>query len=508
MRTTWVAALSAVSLLFPAGAWAQTQTQEEARAAGVVSEEEAFNEALKAEPGGFTAPVVGKRAGETSYQAKAAEQALRGAAARVDAAFYQFLPRLQGVFSYTRLSEFTPPSIFGAVSGGSLVASEQPCTPVGSIPACLNPDPSKFVLVPGSSLTFPLVFNNWLLQASLTVPVTDYFLRINENYTAATHAREAARYDVGTARANSASDGEVAFYNWLRARGALIVAQLALQDQKTHLTDTKNLFTVGNASQVDVLRGETAVSDAELAIVRAQNLVELTAMQVRVAMHIDESVHLGSGETIDARVLPPIQGALSALINEAQTNRFEVHSIDANIEAVKAQARFMRAGIYPQITAFGDVIYANPNPRVFPQSDTWFPTWDLGARLTWSPNDIPTSLANSASAASQAAALEAQKQALRDGIAIEVTNAYQVVQAADFAVQSTEKQLTSAREAVRVARELFKAGRVTSTTLTDAETELTRARLSMLNARIDARTARVRLDHALGRDTVLVTPGS
>jgi outer membrane protein TolC len=42
---------------------------------------------------------------------------------------------------------------------------------------------------------------------------------------------------------------------------------------------------------------------------------------------------------------------------------------------------------------------------------------------------------------------------------------------------------------------------VTSTTLTDAETELTRARLQTVNARVDARVARVRLDHALGRDT-------
>ncbi|HSQ68423.1 MAG TPA: TolC family protein [Polyangiaceae bacterium] len=497
MRTTFLTALSAV-LLFSIGAFAQEGAPTAAApptAAATATEEEAFNEALKAEPGGLTATAVGKRAGETSYQAKASEEALRGAAARVDAAFYAFLPHLSGVASYTRLSEFTPPAIFN--TGGSLVGSTQ--NNAGPIA-----DPNSLVALPSSLFAFPLVFNNWNLQATIVIPITDYFLRINENYTAATHAREAARYDVATARAGSASDGEVAFYNWLRARGALVVAQLALQDQKTHLTDTKNLFTVGNASQVDVLRGETAVSDAELAVVRAQNLLEFTAKQLRVAMHIEDSVPIASGETIDARVLPPVQGNLGSLISEAQSARFEVHSLDANIEAVKAQARFMKAAIYPQITAYGDVIYANPNPRVFPQSDTWFPTWDLGARMTWSPNDIPTSLANSADFASRAAGLEAQKQALRDGIALEVTGAYQTVQAADFAVQSTEKQLTSAREAVRVARELFKAGRVTSTTLTDAETELTRARLSMLNARIDARTARVRLDHALGRDTRLV----
>ena len=113
-------------------------------------------------------------------------------------------------------------------------------------------------------------------------------------------------------------------------------------------------------------------------------------------------------------------------------------------------------------------------------------------------------LAGAADLESRAANLLAQKQVLRDGIAIEVTQAFQAVQEADFALGSTEKQLASAREAVRVARELFKAGRVNSTTLTDAETELTRARLSLLNARIEARTARVRLEHSLGRDSRLI----
>jgi outer membrane protein TolC len=75
------------------------------------------------------------------------------------------------------------------------------------------------------------------------------------------------------------------------------------------------------------------------------------------------------------------------------------------------------------------------------------------------------------------------------------------VHEADFAIDSGRRELASATEAYRVARELFNDGRATSTTLTDAETELTRARLDMLNGYVDARTARVRLNHALGRDT-------
>ncbi len=62
-------------------------------------------ELLKPTEGGLTAEQTAKRAGQTSYQAKAADENLRGAAARVDAAWVAFLPRLTGTGSYTRLSE-------------------------------------------------------------------------------------------------------------------------------------------------------------------------------------------------------------------------------------------------------------------------------------------------------------------------------------------------------------------------------------------------------------------
>src|SRR5271166_6022262 len=54
-------------------------------------------ELLSAQPGGITAERVAVRAEKTSYSAKAYEQALRGAGARVDEAFAGFLPRLSGV---------------------------------------------------------------------------------------------------------------------------------------------------------------------------------------------------------------------------------------------------------------------------------------------------------------------------------------------------------------------------------------------------------------------------
>ena len=100
------------------------------------------------------------------------------------------------------------------------------------------------------------------------------------------------------------------------------------------------------------------------------------------------------------------------------------------------------------------------------------------------------------------AALEAQAQVTRENIEVEITQDWQALKAAEFALGSTSRELASATEAYRVARELFNNGRGTSTTLTDAEGELTRARIDALNAAVNARIARVRLEHGVGRDLV------
>jgi len=443
---------------------------------------------LKIEPNGLTAEQVALRAAQTSFNARAAEENLRGAAARVDAAWASFLPRLTGTARYTRLSDFTVPSL------GSVVGTNAPQGPIN--PLALPPGTGFYA----ANLSFPIVLNQWLFQANITVPISDYFLRINQNYTAATHSQAAYRFDAIAAKAKAYSDGKVAYYTWLRARGAVIVAVQALNDQKTHLKDAQNQFQAGNASRADVLRAETAVSSAELAVERAKNLMDLAEKQMRVAMHSAEGDAFLPGEQLDAP-LPALQGNLKQMTLEAVSARFEVKSIDANAESARQQMAVVRAGRYPQVSAFADGIYANPNPRRFPATQDWFATWDVGAQVIWSPNDLVVADASVVDAEARVNALQAQRGVVRDGIEIEVVQAYQAVREADFSIDAGRRELASAIEAHRVARELFTNGRGTSTTLTDAESELTRARLDVLNAHIDARVSRIRLDHALGRDT-------
>jgi outer membrane protein TolC len=432
----------------------------------------------------------------TSWSAKAAQETLRSAAARVDGAWSAFLPRLSGVAKYTRLSNFTPPS-FGSGSIVGTDATGQGIDPATFFSPTLNPNGTTHLFP--FTLAFPLVLDNYLLQGTITVPISDYLLRIDQNYTAATKSRDAARWDVVTARAGSEANGRIAYYTWLNARGAVIVAVQALNDQRTHLRDARNQFAAGNASKADVLRAETAVASADLTLERAKNLADLSEKQLRTAMHVPDEQPLVPGEDLDAPVVP-VGGNIKQMTLEALSARPEVKSADANAASAEEQAEAAKAGRWPVLSAFADGIVANPNPRYIPQTNAWNSTWDVGAQLTWSPNDVLTANSSANDSDARVAAIEANKQTTRDNIEVEVTQMLQQVREADFSIESSKREQASAEEAYRVQRELFNNGRGTSTTLTDAESDLTRARLDLLNAKVAARTARVRLEHALGRD--------
>jgi outer membrane protein TolC len=449
-------------------------------------------ELLQMQPGGITADQAGARAAQTSWQAKASMETLRSAAARVDGAWSSFLPRLSAIGKYTRLSNFTPPSLSGT---GSIVVTGAPS---GTILNQANEAPAYSTAA--ASLSFPFfVLDNWLFQGTISVPISDYFLRTNQNYSAATHSEEAARWDVVTARAGSDANGRLAYYTWLNARGAVVVAVEALNDQKTHLRDARNQFAAGNASKADVLRAETAAASAELALEHAKNLADLSEKQLRVAIHASDEEPLKPGEDLDATPAP-VQGNLKQMTAEALSSRPEIRSADANAASAAEQAEAQKAANWPVLSAFGDGILGNPNPRYIPPTNVFNTTWDVGAQVTWSPNDILTARSNTTDFQARVAAIIANKNATRDNIEVEVTQMFQNVREADFAIDSSTRELASATEAYRVARELFNNGRGTSTTLTDAESELTRARLDLLNAKFNARTARIRLEHALGRD--------
>jgi outer membrane protein TolC len=402
------------------------------------------------------------------------------------------VPRVSGAFRYQRLSHLDAPS-FGS---GALVGT---LAPAGTVITSVSPSSPLAAVDLGKAFTFPE--NSTTIQASLTLPITDYVLRLAQGYEAAKRTRTASELLERAAALKAASDARVLYYTWARARLQTLVAEQALLQAQGHLTDVQHQFEAGAVSRADVLRVESQVATSELLVERARDAVMTSEEALRVALHERDAAPYAIGEDLAPGPADRVaDGTMPELYAESITNRLEVRSLGESAAALRKQAQAAKAGYYPVISGVADVVYANPNQRVIPPQDRFDFTWDVGLQASWSPNDVAASDAAVKSAAAKARGVDAQRRQLEDGLRNEVAQTQAALREALVAIGTTQRGLAAAEESYRVRRVLFQNGRATSVELTDAETDLTRARFDAINARLDVRVARVRLEHALGRD--------
>jgi outer membrane protein TolC len=433
--------------------------------------------------GGLTAEDAARSAGETSPDLRARNAELAAAIADVDRATLAYVPQTTLMARYARLSPIDSGNL------GNIVAA--PNAPAGPIPAG-----SQLVNVP---LTFDTPLNQITFQASLLVPISDYFLRVAPGREAASYGADAAKGGVETARVRALADARVAYYAWVRARLGVVVAEQAFSQSQAHLGDAKAMLAAGTLSQADVMRIESEVAKSELFVTSSRHLSELTEEQLRTAMHApaDRVFHVGE----DIRTPPSDRPhpPLKSLWQEALAARPELKALDAAQSGREVSIDVDRAGYLPRVDLFANAQYSNPNQRVFPSEAEFRATWDAGAQLTWTLSELPSTGARVRAAEARHAAKAAERADVADRVRVEVMSARQASDEARVAQQTTARGLAAAEESYRARNLLFQNGRATTVELLDSETDLTRARLEALSARIDARVASVRLAYALGR---------
>lgn len=420
---------------------------------------------------GLTGDEAARRAAESSAQVAAKRATIESTEASISQTKYAFWPKLKLTASYTRLAPLDMDQ-FDLASFGPLGA-----TFVRDLP------------------------NVWNFAADLSVPLSDYLLRLSGAMRGSKRSREAARADELATQAAVARDTRVAYYQWVRAQAREIIAMSSLEQARAHLQDATNAFQAGLVSKADVLQAEAAVKNAQLFGEQTKNAAALGALGLRVAMHDATNATYQVGEDIfaDTPELSQLPAA-DVAYREALATRAELRSLGALSDALRAQADTERAAAWPRVDAFGNVSVSSPNQRYFPPSDTFIPDWRVGVALTWTPTDIGVARGAAGVAEARAKELDAQARALRDGLRLEVEQALKAAEEARFAIGVTHHGAAAAEESYRVRRELFRAGRATLSEVTDSESLLTNARLQMADAHVAARIALAQLRHALGRD--------
>jgi outer membrane protein TolC len=434
-------------------------------------------------PAGLTADAAAERALATSFDLEARRETVEAAEDQVTQAAVGYVPRINLTARALRLSAITPP-LFGPL----VIAPDSPVGPV-----------SPGALLINTPASFAALRNQTAAEVGMVIPISDYLLRIVQAHSAARHSAAGASLLLRAGRRQVATAGRLAFYNWVRARLQLVVADAAVAQSKAHLTDVARLREVGRVPQADALRVEAQLAAAELLRARALEARAVQPQRLQTLVHAAGSQEPAIGEDVRGP-LAPLPDALESdrWVDRANNQRPELQALAATTASLGEQAKTLRAGIYPRLEGVASATTANPNPRFFPPQDRYDTTWALGLQLGWSPTEAWASGAARSALEAQARRAAADEKQARDALRDEVVSAVEALRSAEVAVESSVRGLRSAEESYRQRSELYRNGRATSVELTDAETALTQARLDSIDALVDRRIARARLLQAAG----------
>jgi outer membrane protein len=427
-------------------------------------------------------------------QVKLAE--LDVARAKLDQTTVAFYPRVTLRGSYSRLSEvsaaFGSGASVGAQNAGLL--SVGPC-PMGGGQCVLD---SQGAAVGAARFAIVMPVDNWALTAQLSVPFSDYLLRLSDAKAGSLASTRAAELQVQAERLNVQASGRALYYDWLRSRARVVIAEKSLERTRARLAESQTSYELGAITKADLLRLEALLASTEQVLLEARSFSDSAERQLAILMG-ESSANYTVGEDI-AAPRPEVAGSLEELTARALTTRLELRALSEAQRSYRHASSAAKAGRWPRLDGFADATYANPNQRFFPPQEEWNASWSVGAAVTFGLSDSLTAAASGREYEASSRQLLAQHAALKDGVRQEIMMYYLARARAKGAMESARRGLVAAEEGYRVAVDLYQLGRTTTSGVIDAEADLLGARLAELNARIEIHILDVRLRHAAGLD--------
>jgi len=344
-------------------------------------------------------------------------------------------------------------------------------------------------------VVYPDIPNNYHARLDLQWPIYTGG-RADALERAARAERDAIGQDLDAARADLRLEITRAFWAAVTAADAEAVLRRSLEAVDAHVKDVRARLSSGLIPPNDVSSAEAQASH--------QRLLALEAANQRGIAEADLA-RLTGREQVTA-VAPEGEPAASAastaqvaeLIARAIQTRAERRALEQRARSADERATAVAATRRPQVALGGGYDYARPNPRIFPRSSEWKPSWDASVNVGWTLWDGGRRAAEFGEARATASALKTRLGDFDRQVTFEVRARRLELESTRQALVAAQDEVRAAMEAERVVGERYTAGVATSTDVLDAQVARLQAELDRARALAGIRLAEARLERAIG----------
>ncbi|GBE48040.1 outer membrane channel protein [bacterium BMS3Bbin12] len=283
-------------------------------------------------------------------------------------------------------------------------------------------------------------------------------------------------------------------YEGLRTADAYVgVAGQAIRAARSYRELSRKLFRHGVVAKTDVLRAQVQLGTARLGLMRAQKQRALAGEGLRILIGRPEGRALRLAPGVVTIDVP--REALGRLKADAETANPGLRALDAQVRAARAGVHQARAAYLPH---FNLMLAREWNDRTVALSH---PSYTVAGVLNWDVLDFGARRGALDRAQARVIRKRAALQQARDGIRLQIEQAWQDARLAAARIQVKAAAVTAAAETARLEKLRYEQGVSIFTQLLSAQAELDQARADRVAARYQETMARAALLLALGRLT-------
>jgi len=308
---------------------------------------------------------------------------------------------------------------------------------------------------------------------------------------------ETAQAESALARNRLYLDLTRSFYGVMVTERLVAVMEESLAQMQQHLAVVKARYREGSASNYDLLRSEVQVANLQPNLLKTRNALVLARKNLENLTGLDGSRPYrlqGSLEIIEEQ-WPPLPQMQQLALERRQELR--------NLERAKRMAEVSHtlawSSNFPNLALNGSWSYYDYQDQGFPpEAANLQHSWQITLGLNWTFWDNLAAWPKTEAAAARVREAELGRQALEEGIRIEVESAYLDLMAAQESVGVQRKNTELAQEGYRIAEEQYAHGLMANLDVLDAQLALNQAQTNYLQAQLDYMVARIKLRQAIG----------
>ena len=289
-------------------------------------------------------------------------------------------------------------------------------------------------------------------------------------------------------------DVRQAYFRVLLAQAGLQVAERGIQQATESLRVARVRVSAGASPRFDEIQADVVLANARQVEVRSRNSVSLAVQGLNALLGLPLDTPL---VLTDRFVSETVQTPLDRLIQAALTNRPELGELQAREAAAQAAIHLAESGARPTVGATTTGSYGNTGGFFSTGASA---NWSVTLAATLNVFDGGLTRERVREARLRLEQLKAVEAQTRQGIELDVRQAFLNLQAAREELAGADALVAQANEALRIALVRFQSGVGTNLEVISAQATSSQAEAERAQALFNYSVARAALERAVGGD--------